>query len=133
MKGETWESQALMIHFRYLSVVPVSRNRYKTVSKLYENFNIKVVGLNRSYSANKKINLKTIISHRNLRLSGLLPLYLFCILIDIIDNIHMYICPYYFSRTPPMPVQYTAHVIQAEITWPVYCPAIGWWRHTDYM
>jgi len=77
-------------HFRYLSVVPVSRNRYKTLSKSYENLYIILYKSSRF----KQIifskygnNLKTIISHRNLRISGLLPLYFFCILIDIIDNI----------------------------------------------
>ena len=41
------------IHIKHLSDVPVSRNWYKTVSKLCENsIWIKVVGLNRLYSAN---------------------------------------------------------------------------------
>ena len=44
------------IHMRHLSDVPVSRNWYKTASKLYQNiyirFRIKVVVLNRPYSAN---------------------------------------------------------------------------------
>ena len=43
-------------------------------------------------------NLKTIIFHRSLRLSGLLLLFLFCILIDIFDNIITY-SPNHVNRT----------------------------------
>ena len=51
---------------------------------------------------NYATNLKTILSHRSLRISGLLTLYfLFCILVDTIDNIITYspYSPYYVTRT----------------------------------
>ena len=67
------------------------------------------------------INLKTIISQRNLRISGLLLLYsfnfYFAFLIAIIDNIITYslYSPYYVTRTLANGVQYTGHMISVCI------------------
>ena len=50
------------IHIRHLSDVSVSRNWYKTVSKLYENSLTCKFVLNRSYSANTQAILKRLYS-----------------------------------------------------------------------
>ena len=75
-------------------------------------------------------NLKTAISQRSLKTSGLLLLLFefnnFSFLIDIIDN----------SMSPkfqPIAVQYYCHISQSDITWPVYCSAIGGSSHVIRM
>ena len=62
---------------------------------LYISFSIRQIIFNK-YAT----NLKTTISHRSLRISGLLlnNFFYFAFLIDIIDIIIRY-CPYYFTRT----------------------------------
>ena len=105
---ETWKGgfirlkpenlRSLLRHIKVISDVPVSRNLYKNCVKIipkriYVRFCIKFVLLNRSYSTNTRnaTNLKTTISHRSLRNSGLLLLLFefnnFSFLINIIDNI----------------------------------------------
>ena len=94
------------VHIRHLSDVSVSENGYKTMSNL-----CKYVCMQFFYKSSrfKQIifykyasNLKMIISHRNLIISGLLLLELFnfcfAFLIDIIDNIIAY-SPYYVTIT----------------------------------
>ena len=77
-------------------------------------------------------NLKTIISHRGLRISGLLLLqfldFYFAFLVDIIDNIITYspYSPYYVTRTSANGSALSLSCdSETEITWPVYCTAIG--------
>ena len=88
--------------------------------------------LNRSYSTNTKPIWKLLYP------TGAWESQVFCcynffnfdfaLWIDIIDNIIKYSSyrPYYVTRTSTNDMQYHCHVIQTEITWTVYCTAIGW-------
>ena len=131
---ETWESQELNDTFK-TSIWCSCLEKLK-LNRIYMKIPINTI-LCKCCSIKKIIfnqyetNLKATISHRNLRISGLLLLllfFLFCILIDIIDNL---------LTSPELQLmQYNCHVIQTEITWPsiLHCHWLKFrWRNTDYM
>ena len=66
------------IHIRHISDVPVLRNWYKTVPNLTEIYTYEILYKSRKLKqiifSKYANNLKTIISNRNMRISGLLPL-----------------------------------------------------------
>ena len=85
-----------MRHIKVLSDVPVSRNSYKTVKKIYTKTYIckilyKIRSIKQIIFNKYATNLKTMITQRSLRNSSLLLLLFefnnFLFLIDIIDNI----------------------------------------------
>ena len=109
----------------------VTRNWYKTVSKLYQNLftkilykiirNIKQITFNKNAT-----NLKTTISQRSLRNSSLLLLLfeLYIILIDIYLII-LSIRPEHVTSTPTNGSALLLWRASVYITWPIYCTVIG--------
>ena len=134
------------VHIRHLSDVSVSENGYKTMSNLckyvcmqffYKSSRFKQIIFNKYAN-----NLKMIISHRNLIISGLLLLELFnfcfAFLIHIIDNIitHSPYSLYYvtgnFSQWQ-CEVSLSRDTDGNHVTSILHCHwLMFWWRNTDY-
>ena len=76
----------------------LSREIYLKLCQNYKKIHIYIYIFKQIIFSKYATNLKTIIFHRSLRLSGLLLLFLFCILIDIFDNIIAY-SPNHVNRT----------------------------------
>ena len=102
---------------------------------LYKSWRIKQIIFNK-YATNQK----TTISHRSLRISGLLLLYflfIFCILIDKIDNIITFstYSPYYVTRTSAngSAVYWSRDFRLYHGTMILHYHWLKfWWRNTDY-
>ena len=119
-----------MRHLRHLSDVLVSRNWYKTESKLYQNVYLCIILYKipsiKQIIFNKYANiLKTTIFQMSLRNSSLLILLCefnsFSFLIDIVNNI-IYASGICHQNSNQWHGSIIAPIC---ITWPVYCTAIG--------
>jgi len=79
------------------------------------------------FSSKGSMEKKHSISHRSLRISGLLRLLFFILHLKmILLIILLHIVRTMSPELQPMAVQYTGHVITVCITWQRYCTSIDW-------